>query len=108
VLLEAGQKGTRMLRLIFTICMIDTPDTCEQREMLVYEKMPAMACVMGAMPELATWRETHPNWRIARWRCEDDQTARTDVRPNGAGSSAPRAVGRYLAAPGAARIASSG
>lgn len=63
-----------MLRLVFTVCMIDAPDTCEQREMLVYQPMPVMACVMGAMPELATWTETHPNWRIAGWRCEDDET----------------------------------
>ncbi len=64
-----------MLRLIFTVCMIDAPDTCEQREMLVYEHMPVMACMAGAMPELATWRETHPNWRIVRWHCNDDRTA---------------------------------
>lgn len=64
-----------MLRLVFTVCMINAPDVCEQREMLVYDEMPAMACVMGAMPELATWRQTHPNWRVARWRCEDDRTA---------------------------------
>lgn len=65
-----------MLRLVFTICMIDAPDMCEQRELLVQADMPVLACMMGAMPELATWRETHPNWRIARWRCKDDRTVR--------------------------------
>jgi hypothetical protein len=69
-----------MLRLVFMVCMIDAPEMCEQREMFVQDEMPVMACVMGAMPELAIWRETHPNWRIARWRCEDDRTVRNSVR----------------------------
>jgi hypothetical protein len=65
-----------MLRLVFTICMLDAPQTCEQRELLVYDAMPVTSCVLGAMPELAVWSETHPNWRIARWHCEDDGAAR--------------------------------
>jgi hypothetical protein len=69
-----------MLRLVFTICMIDAPAICEQREMLVYEAMSVTSCAMGAMPELAVWSQTHPNWRIARWHCEDDRTARSDRR----------------------------
>lgn len=78
-----------MLRLIFTICMIDAPDTCEQREMLVHDEMPVMACVMGAMPELATWRETHPNWRIARWGCESGRSARRSDPDDGQAQRLP-------------------
>ncbi len=69
-----------MLRLVFTICMIDAPATCEQREMLVYDEMPVIACMIGAMPELALWQQTHPNWRVARWRCEDDRTVPSSRR----------------------------
>jgi hypothetical protein len=72
-----------MLRLVFTICMIDAPAVCEQREMLVYEAMPVIACTMGAMPDLAIWQETHPNWRIARWRCEDDRSVRSGRHAEG-------------------------
>ena len=95
-----------MLRLIFTVCMIDAPGTCEQREMLVYDRMPVMACVVGAMPELATWRETHPNWRIARWRCEDDRTARRSGRP-GSVAEVPPAAGPAPTEPGAVPVAMS-
>ena len=84
-----------MLRLIFTICMIDAPATCEQREMLVYEAMPVAACVMRAMPELASWRETHPNWRITRWRCQDDRAAQ------GAHADGPAERALPAAGPGA-------
>ena len=99
-----------MLRLVFIVCMIDAPDTCEQREMLIYESMPVSACVMGAMPELAVWTETHPDWRIARWRCEDDRTAQrgttaADVRDQAI--RVPPAAGRNATAPGAQSIAMS-
>jgi hypothetical protein len=65
-----------MLRLVFTVCMLGSPDVCEQREMAIYEPMPVVACVTGAMPELAVWRSEHPNWRIERWHCEDDRERR--------------------------------
>ena len=96
-----------MLRLIFTVCMIDAPATCEQRELLVYEQMPVASCVMGAMPELAVWRETHPNWRIARWRCEDDRTARRASRPDSLAERVPPAAGPRATAPGAVPVAMS-
>jgi hypothetical protein len=96
-----------MLRLVFTICMIDSPDMCEQREMLVYDEMPVMACVLGAMPELATWRETHPNWRIARWRCEDDRTMRSELRDEGPAHRVPVSAGSEATLPGAVTVATS-
>ncbi len=90
-----------MLRLIFTVCMMDAPETCEQREMLVYDRMPLMACMAGAMPELASWRETHPNWRVARWRCEDDAAARHPDGDTSVAERVPPAAGRAPTAPGA-------
>ncbi len=96
-----------MLRLVFTICMIDSPDMCEQRDLLVYDEMPVMACVMGAMPELATWREAHPNWRISRWRCEDDQNMRSELRDQGDAHRVPVAAGSEATLPGAVAIATS-
>jgi hypothetical protein len=97
-----------MLRLIFTICMIDAPDMCEQREMLVYDDMPVVACVMGAMPELASWQQTHPNWRIARWSCQDDRRAQRGTSADDVHDWAirvPPAAGRDATAPGAVPIA---
>jgi hypothetical protein len=98
-------KGAEMLRLIFTVCMIDAPATCEQREMLVYDRMPVMACVTGAMPELATWRQTHPNWRIARWRCENDGAARLGGDAGNLAGHVPPASGAEATAPGAVPVA---
>jgi hypothetical protein len=61
-----------MLRLVFTVCMVTSPEHCEQRDMLVYERMSIMACMHGAIPEFAIWSQSHPDWRISRWRCEAD------------------------------------
>jgi hypothetical protein len=86
-----------MLRLVFMVCMIDAPDLCEQREMFVQDAMPVMACAMGAMPELAIWRETHPNWRIARWWCEDGRTVRNSVRDEVQSPGVPASAGVAVA-----------
>jgi hypothetical protein len=90
-----------MLRLIFTVCMIDAPATCEQREMLIYESMPVTACVTGAMPELAVWTETHPNWRIARWHCEDNSAAQRSAGDDGRARRVPPDADPEATAPAA-------
>jgi hypothetical protein len=96
-----------MLRLVFMVCLIDAPEICEQREMLVHEEMPVIACVMGAMPELATWRQTHPNWRIARWRCEDDRTVRRSAPDDDHARRLPVVAGSEATRPGPVAVATS-
>lgn len=96
-----------MLRLVFTICMIDAPGTCEQREMLVYDDIPVMACMMGAMPELASWQQTHPNWRIARWRCEDDGATGREARQDGVARQVSLAARLDVTVPAPVPIAAS-
>ncbi len=64
-----------MMTLMFMVCLIDMPDKCEQREMQIFETVTPMACVMSAPAELARWRGTHPNWRIARWACRNERVA---------------------------------
>jgi len=63
-----------MMTLMFTVCLLASPTDCEKREMIVYEPMTPIACVMGAPSELAQWRETHPDWRITRWACSGGRT----------------------------------
>ena len=96
-----------MLRLVFMVCMINSPEVCEQRELLVQDEMPVMACVMGAMPELAIWRETHPNWRIARWRCEGGRTTRSEIRDEGHAHRLPVAAASEATLPGPVTVATS-
>lgn len=59
-----------MMVLVFTACLVSAPEDCRVREMTIFEDVGPLACMMGAQGELARWTETHPNWRIDRWRCE--------------------------------------
>lgn len=65
-----------MMTLVFLVCLASRPDVCEERRIPIYETVSPMACLMGAQPTLAAWRETHPGWRVGRWRCEGGRTAR--------------------------------
>lgn len=58
-----------MIELIFVACLTTAPDNCENRSFL-YTGISPMVCMMGAQPELARWAATHPNFRIASWKCK--------------------------------------
>lgn len=59
------------MELILSICLIASPGTCrEEAVSMNIEQTPiSTQCVMGAMPVIAEWSETHPKWRVTRWRC---------------------------------------
>ncbi|MEM7529760.1 MAG: hypothetical protein AAF416_19175 [Pseudomonadota bacterium] len=59
-----------MIELVFVVCLATAPDDCQRRTIPIYEPVSPMTCMMGAPATLAQWRETHPNWRVSRWRCE--------------------------------------
>ncbi|WP_118133503.1 hypothetical protein [Oceanicella sp. SM1341] len=59
-----------MIELIFVACLQSSPSHCEQNAVQYAEPISAMACAMGAQPELAKWSETHPGWTIAQWKCQ--------------------------------------
>ncbi len=58
-----------MIELIFIACMGTDPTSCEERS-LIYTDLTPMTCMMAAQPQLANWVATHPNWTVARWKCQ--------------------------------------
>ena len=58
-----------MIALVFLTCLATEPDTCRERNLVFAENLTPMACAMQAQPILAEWRNGHPDWRIAGWRC---------------------------------------
>jgi len=64
-----------MIELIFTACLVASPEKCEERHLTFAETLTPMQCLMGAQPELAKWGEAHPKWRIGRWKCQNVRTA---------------------------------
>jgi hypothetical protein len=58
------------MALIFLVCLISSPDTCrEERFSFAFEPVSNLGCMTGAPPRMAEWMNTHPGWRIARWKC---------------------------------------
>lgn len=60
-----------MMELILVVCLQAAPDRCEERSIGLYLEMSAMACLMQAQPQIATWSETNPGFQVARWSCRD-------------------------------------
>ena len=57
-----------MSELLFVVCLLASPDVCEERSMQYLDVSPR-SCVLAAQPELARWIGEHPGWRIRRWSC---------------------------------------
>ena len=57
-----------MIELLFTVCLVSDPTSCETKGLLFYE-ITETACTLRAQPELAHWSGEHPGWHIERWTC---------------------------------------
>jgi hypothetical protein len=59
------------MELILSICLIASPGTCKEEAVSLNVELPPIPiqCMMGAMPVIAEWSETHPKWKVTKWRC---------------------------------------
>lgn len=59
------------MELILSICLIASPVTCREEAVSVSVEIPPapVQCMIGAMPVIAEWSETHPKWKVLKWRC---------------------------------------
>lgn len=59
------------MELILSICLVASPGVCREEALSVsVEQGPAPTqCVMSAMPVIAEWSQTHPKWKVLKWRC---------------------------------------
>lgn len=67
-----------MIELFFVTCLSMSPTDCRDRSMLFTDITP-MTCMMGAQPELAKWANEHPNWQVARWKCQTVRSAEIEA-----------------------------
>lgn len=68
-----------MIELVFTACLITTPQTCEDRHLTFAENLNPMQCLRSAQPELAKWNEANPKWQISRWKCRTVRSIARDA-----------------------------
>lgn len=69
-----------IIEILFTACLIASPDQCEPKALQFAENVAPMACLMQAQPYLAQWTTQHPKWRVTEWRCQQiNETQRKDA-----------------------------
>ena len=68
-----------MIELVFTACLIASPEKCEDKHLTFAGNISPMACMMGAQPELAKWNEGHPKWRVGKWKCRSVRSLARDA-----------------------------
>ena len=58
-----------MIELVFTVCLLSSAATCEEKSITYLDGVSARTCLRRAQPELARWHEGNPQWRVRRWTC---------------------------------------
>jgi len=56
--------------IVLYACLISAPATCrEERINFTMEAAAPLACISTSQATIAQWSETHPQWRVGRWKC---------------------------------------
>ena len=67
-----------MIELVFTVCLLTSPEKCEERAIQYVDVTPT-SCMMNASPYLARWVGQHPGWKVTRWKCESPSARKIDA-----------------------------
>lgn len=60
-----------MIELAFLACLMSEPEACAEKVIKFMPVESAGQCMVQAQPTLAGWVASHPDQRIARWRCRE-------------------------------------
>lgn len=59
-----------MLELLLLVCLRADPAMCQERSLTFVEpQLSPLACMMFAQPTIAQYMQSHPDSRVARWKC---------------------------------------
>jgi hypothetical protein len=56
-----------MIELVLFVCLQAAPAECRQESMPF--DGPLMACAMNGQVVAVEWLQSHPKWRLTKWRC---------------------------------------
>lgn len=57
--------------LIFTACLVASPNICREETVPLLET-PIVGCFVQAPPNLAAWVNEHPGYVVKKWACGRD------------------------------------
>ena len=56
-----------MIELLIAACLVSG---CREFPLLYdAREVSLMTCMVSGQTEVARWQASHPEWRVARWRC---------------------------------------
>ena len=58
-----------LVALILTVCSVSEPKACHQEEYTFAAEGDLKHCMFEAPPYIAQWSESHPNLKVAKWKC---------------------------------------
>lgn len=67
------------MEILLLACLIASPGTCRTERIGFDDAAPPPACTLRGQSVVATWSESHPKWRVERWRCAPAGMGGTDV-----------------------------
>ena len=56
--------------LIMAVCMFSQPSSCREEHLYFESHGSLRACMAEAIPTMAEWAGTHPQWHIEKFHCE--------------------------------------
>ncbi|GAA0597120.1 hypothetical protein [Caenispirillum bisanense] len=61
-----------MIELVFIVCLVGASADCRTVTPDYGREYPhVVACMREGTMRAAQWQQSHPDWTIRRWRCED-------------------------------------
>ncbi|WP_454914752.1 hypothetical protein [Xanthobacter sediminis] len=66
--------------IVLYACLISAPATCREEHINFSMEVSApMACMSTSQATIAQWTETHPQWRVGRWKCVEADRLSHDI-----------------------------
>lgn len=67
-----------MIELLIVACLGQAP--CREFSLL-FDPMEVsiMTCTLHGQTQIASWKETHPNWTVSKWKCIFASEGETDA-----------------------------
>jgi hypothetical protein len=59
-----------MITLVLVWCLRSNPKVCTEHRIAAPENSTMMGCIVNAQASDLAWSEDHPQYRLARTRCE--------------------------------------
>jgi hypothetical protein len=66
--------------ILLSVCLLSQPASCrEERLSFSFEEATAFACMIRSQEKIAEWQQSHPDYRVSRWRCVARARAPNDI-----------------------------